>query len=383
MYEREESMALARRALGHLNRRSTDQADRPMEVPASLYADPTRYEDEVERIFRRSPLPLAFSVELPGPGTYRAMTVAGVPVLLVRGQDGVVRSFVNTCRHRGAQLCKQGHGAVQRLVCPYHAWQYDLEGKLRGVYGEATFGEVDRQTHSLVPLPIAERSGVVWGTLTPEVGFSVEEWLGPMRAQLDLLDLGSWHIHVQREFEGPTWKTAWDGYLESYHHAVLHTSTVARYTVGNLIVHDTFGLHQRMVFGQRSLEELNKIPESDWEPDKHIRRIFHVFPNMAVSAMLGDKCLINQIFPGPTQTSSITRQTILLAKAPQTAEEIRAADEFAEVTISAIRDEDYPINTGVQTGLLSGRSQGVIFGRNEPALQHFHKTLARVMASTD
>lgn len=379
MYEREESMTLARRALAHLNQRSTDQAASPMEVPARAYADPVRYEEEVERVFRRSPLPLAFSVELPGPGTYRAMTVAGVPVLIVRDQAGVVRSFVNACRHRGSQLCKVGRGAVQRLVCPYHAWQYDLDGKLRAIYGEATFGHLDRETHSLVPLPVAERSGVVWGTLTPEAGFSADEWLGRMQGQLDMLDLGNWHIHVQREFEGPMWKTAWDGYLESYHHAVLHTSTVARYTVGNLIVHDSFGVHQRMVFGQRSLEELNRTPEAEWEPDRHIRRIFHVFPNMAVSAMLGDKCLINQIFPGPTQTSSVTRQTIMLARPPQTPEEIRAADEFAEVTISAIRDEDYPINTGVQTSLLSGRAGSVVFGRNEPALQHFHKTLAHVM----
>jgi nitrite reductase/ring-hydroxylating ferredoxin subunit len=379
MYEREESMALARRALAHLNHRSTDQAENTMEVPASVYANPLRYEQEIERVFRRSPLPLAFSVELPGPGTYRAMTIAGVPVLLVRGQDGVVRSFVNACRHRGSQLCKPGAGAVQRLVCPYHAWQYDLEGRLRGVYGEATFGEVDRQTHSLVPLPVAEKCGVVWGTLTPGAEFEVDAWLGKMAAQLDTLDLGGWHIHVQREFEGPTWKTAWDGYLESYHHAILHTSTVARYTVGNLIVHDSFGVHQRMVFGQRSLDQLNTLPEDEWEPDRHIRRIFHVFPNMAVSAMLGDKCLINQIFPGPTQTSSITRQTIMLARKPQTQEEVSAADEFAEVTVSAIRDEDYPINSGVQVGLLSGRAPSVVFGRNEPALQHYHKTLARLM----
>lgn len=379
MYAREESMALARRALAHINKRTTDQAESTMEVSARSYSDPVRYEQEVECVFRHLPLPLAFSVELPKPQTYRAMTVAGVPVLLVRGEDNVVRSFVNTCRHRGSQLCKPGHGTVKRLVCPYHAWQYDLEGKLRGIYGETTFGDVDKETHSLVPLPVAERSGVVWGSLSPDEPFDADKWLGEMKNLLGALDLGSWHIHVQREFEGPMWKAAWDGYLESYHHSVLHTGTVARYTMGNLIVHDDFGIHQRMVFGQRSLEELNKTPESAWEPDKHVRRIFHVFPNMAVSAMLGGKCLINQIFPGPTQATSITRQTIMVATRPETEQEINEADEFAEVTIAAIRDEDYPINFGVQQGLLSGRAKSVIFGRNEPALQHYHKTLDRVM----
>jgi nitrite reductase/ring-hydroxylating ferredoxin subunit len=379
MYERQESIALARRALAHLNNRTTDQADQPMEVPAEAYSDPAHYEQEIERVFRRSPLPLCFSVELPGPETWRAMTVAGVPVLIVRGEDGVVRSFVNACRHRGSQLCKPGHGTAKRIVCPYHAWQYSLRGELQGIYGEATFGDIDKKTHSLVPLPVAERSGVVWGTLTPDADFDIDAWLGPMAQQLDTVDLARWHIHVQREFEGPMWKAAWDGYLESYHHSVVHTSTVARYTMGNLIVHDPLGLHQRMVFGRRSLEELNKIPEDQWQPDTHIRRIFHVFPNLAVSAMTGNHCLINQIFPGPTQAKSITRQTIMVREKPVTEEQKRDADEFAEVTISAIRDEDYPINEGVSQSLLSGRAKGVVFGRNEPALQHYHRTLQAVM----
>ena len=103
MHANEESMALARRALAHLNNKTTDQAPDTMEVPASAYSDPQRYRREVDRIFGRLPLPLAFSVELPGPQTYRAMSVAGIPVILVRGEDSVVRAFVNICRHRGAQ----------------------------------------------------------------------------------------------------------------------------------------------------------------------------------------------------------------------------------------------------------------------------------------
>lgn len=379
MHANEESMALARRALAHLNNKTTDQAPDTMEVPASAYSDPQRYRREVDRIFGRLPLPLAFSVELPGPQTYRAMSVAGIPVILVRGEDSVVRAFVNICRHRGAQLCKPGHGAARRLICPYHAWQYGLDGKLAGVYGAATFGDVDPETHSLTPLPCAERCGVVWASLTPGEAFDIDDWLGGMAGQLDTLGLGSWHIHRQIEFTGPTWKTAWDGYLESYHHSVLHAGTVAQFTVGNLIVHDSYGVHQRMVFGRRSLEELNKAPESQWEPDLHIRRIFHCFPNMAVSGVLGGYCLVNQIFPGPTQDSSVTRQTILVAHKPETPQEIKLADEFADVVLRAIRDEDYPVNTGVQESLSSGRTPSVVFGRNEPALQHYHRTLEHFM----
>jgi phenylpropionate dioxygenase-like ring-hydroxylating dioxygenase large terminal subunit len=378
----DESMALAKRALVHLNNRTTDQANGIMEVPATAYTDPARYQLEVDRIFGHLPLPLAFTVELPSPETYRAMTVLGIPVVLVRGEDSVVRAFMNVCRHRGAQLCKVGRGTVSRLVCPYHAWQYDLKGNLKGVYGSATFGDVDPGTHSLIELSCAERSGLIWVNLTAGETFDIDEWLGDMAAQLDTLDLSKWHIYGQTEFAGPNWKTAWDGYLESYHHAVVHSSTLGPLTVGNLIVHDTYGPHQRMVFGRRTLEQLNKVPDAEWDPDTHIRKIFHCFPNMAISGVVGGYCMVNQMFPGRTQEESITRQTILVSQPPETAEERRLADEFRDSMLRAIRDEDYPINYGVQESMKSGRNKGVLFGRNEPALQHFHETLHRFMGES-
>jgi hypothetical protein len=181
----------------------------------------------------------------------------------------------------------------------------------------------------------------------------------------------------QRAFEGPTCKVACDGYLESYHHCVEHTITVSPYTMGNLVVHDPFGVHQRMVFGRRSLEEPNGVPEAQWQPDLHIRRIFHVFPNLAVSAMKGGH-LINQIFPGATQAKSITGQTIMVREKPVADAQKREDHEFAEVTNGAIREEAHPTNEGVSQSLMSGRATGVVFGRNELALQ-YHRTLQSVM----
>ena len=379
MQASDESKTLAKRALTHLNNRTTDQASSTMELPATAYIDPERYQREVDRVFRHLPLALAFSIELPGPKTYLAMTVVGVPVLMVRAEDGVVRAFLNICRHRGAQLCKPGRGTAQRLVCPYHAWQYDLKGKLTGIFGEATFGEVDRHTHSLTELSCAERSGMVWVNLTPGETFDIDEWLGEFGGLLDKVELDQWHVYKQSEFPGSGWKTTWDGYQECYHHGVLHPKTVGAYTITNLIVHDTYGPHQRMVFARRTLDQLNKVPEAQWDVEQHIRKVYLGFPNIAVSAVLGGHCLVNQVFPGPTPETTITRQTILVTKMPETEEETRLAEEFSDTVLRAIRDEDTPINQGILQGLMSGRSQGVVLGRNEPAVQHFHKTLAQLM----
>src|SRR3546814_13807477 len=83
---------------------------------------------------------LMLTVELPEPGDYVARTMLGKPLLVVRGKDGVARIFLNVCRHRGAQLCKEGKGHAPRFACPYHNWTYDREGKLVGISGKDKFG---------------------------------------------------------------------------------------------------------------------------------------------------------------------------------------------------------------------------------------------------
>ena len=376
-------MALVRRALKHLDNKGTDQAAGTWTQPIESYIDPDQYNREVDRLFKHSPLALALSLELPAPKSYKAMTVMQTPLILVRGADGVARAFLNACRHRGAQLCKHGVGTAERFVCPYHAWQYDIQGKLTGLYGASTFGEVSAETHSLTELACAERAGLIWVMLTPGESFKVDDWLGDFSTQLDTLNLDGWYLYDQRDIPGPGWKVAWEGYLESYHHNTVHVNTVGKFTIGNLTLHDTYGPHQRIVFGRRSLSELPNQPEAQWEPEQHIRRIHLGFPNLAISGVLGDHCLVSQVFPGPTPETTVTRQSVLAAKRPVTEAEKQATEAFSQIVLQAVRDEDYAIGAGVQAGLKSGANQAFTIGRNEPAVQHFHKTVASFMASSD
>lgn len=377
-----ESMALARRALAHLHGKTTDQASATLEQPIDAYTNPERYRREVDRVFRHLPLALALSLELPHPGSYRALTVMEVPVLLVRGTDGVARAFLNVCRHRGAQICKLGTGTAERFVCPYHAWQYDVQGKLTGVFGAATFGDVSAQTHSLTELPCSERAGLLWVVLTPGETMDIDQWLGAFAGQLETLRLHDWYLVTQRDVPGPSWKVAWEGYLESYHHNTVHPNTVGKFTIGNLTLHDTYGPHQRIVFGRRSLSELAATPESEWQPEAHIRKIHIGFPNLAISGILGDHCMVSQVYPGPTPETTITRQSVLAARKPVTDEECQATEAFSAIVLTAVRDEDYVIGAGVQAGLKSGANTVLTIGRNEPAVQHFHQTLAKLMGQS-
>ncbi len=381
MDNKQVARSLVRRALERHVARSTDQAASPMMLPVSAYIDPYRYRHEVDRIFRRLPLALALSIELKEPGSFRTMEVLGVPVLISRGEDGLARAFINACRHRGAPVCEAKSGKIDRFVCRYHAWSYNHCGDLVGMYGSSTFGDIDRKAFGLTPLPCAERCGLIWVALKPDVQFDIDEWLGDFADQLNSLKLNDWYLYAQRELDGPGWKVTWDGYMESYHHNTLHANTVGKFTIGNLMLHDIYGPHQRITFGRKSLIDLVGKPEDEWgDPEEHVRLIHSCFPNLSVSGILGDHCLVSQVFPGPTPDRTVTRQNVLAAREPRTPEEKAATEAFSEVTLQAVRDEDYAIGLKIQAGLGAGGNKEFVFGRNEPALQHYHKWVARLSA---
>ena len=105
MHDQADLIDLARRALAHEQKRTTDQASDIMRMPVSAYTDEVRYSAERDRIFKTLPLAMALSLELPEPGDYKTLDSLETPVLLVRGDDGKVRAFLNACSHRGARVC--------------------------------------------------------------------------------------------------------------------------------------------------------------------------------------------------------------------------------------------------------------------------------------
>ena len=374
-------ISLVKRALDHYQNKTTDQASDVMSNSIDAYVDEDRYQKEVDRIFKRLPLALCLSSELPKDNTHRAMNVIDTPVLITRGKDSKVRAFLNVCRHRGSKICEEGTGKKRNFVCPYHAWTYDHEGKLIGMYGEKTFGDIKKEDFGLIELMCSERSGLVWVMLNPEENFNIDKWLGDFAPELDTLNLENWHIHEQREIDGPGWKVALDGYLEAYHHTQLHGDTVGKHTVGNLLVLDTYGPHQRLTFGRKTLKDLIDKPETEWEsPQENIRLIHSGFPNLSISGVLGDHCLVSQIFPTSSPNRTITRQTILSAKKPETDQELQNTNEFSEMVRQAVVDEDYKIGLEIQSNISHMGSNEFIYGKNEPAVQNYHSWIKRFMS---
>ena len=146
--DRQDQIDLLKRLLHYIETKTTALADVPWRNDVSVYTDLDLAAREQQVLFRRHPLLMGFASEWDEPGAFRTDDYAGVPILIVRGRDGKLRAFLNVCRHRGAKVA-QGGGTTGRFVCPYHAWTYDLSGKVIGIPDERCFPGVRSERPSL------------------------------------------------------------------------------------------------------------------------------------------------------------------------------------------------------------------------------------------
>jgi len=373
---RSRDVAVGESLLSHLEAGTTEQAENVVRMPVQYYLDPELWQREMTNIFKRLPLMLAFSTELASGGDYKAMEVVGVPVLILRGRDGRVRAFLNVCRHRGARLKEEGVGSCRRIVCPYHAWSYDHEGKLVGIYKPEQFGPVDPAASGLRELPCREEAGLVFVSLTPDRPMDLEAYLGPMLDELRTLGIEEWKVHARRELPSANWKATHDGYVDGYHLEVLHPKTVGLVSKGALNTFEGFGPHQKIGFANQDIEKLRDKPSSEWAQDEGFGFVRTLFPNVSFAVRAGAGGLVSQLLPGPTPDRARTIQSFVRARLPETDQEKAMAEAEVELFHAAVRDEDYATVDGVQQGMESGAIEEVVFGRNEIGNQRLHQWIA-------
>ncbi len=380
---RDQLISMARENLGFVKAGTTQLQTDLLRVPASNYFDPARWELEMDRIFGRLPLMLAFSCELREPGAYKSIVAADVPVLIIRGRDGEARAFLNSCAHRGAQVMPEGTGKARRFVCPYHAWTYDDRGSLVGILDEDEFGDVDRDCHGLTPLPITERAGLVWVALKPETPVDFDAFLAGYDEVLENFGFENWHVVSQRTVEGPNWKIAYDGYLDLYHLPILHKDTFGS-DFPNKAIYTAWGPHQRVSGPNPMLLPLEDKAEADWPMEALVGGVWTIFPHVSIATFDagGRGVLVSQLFPGKDPGSSVTVQNYLMADEPDEAGRAEA-EEQVDLLEYVVRVEDYATGLRQQRALIAGGRKEVLFGRNEGGGQRFHQWLGRLLDADD
>ncbi len=190
-------------------------------LPAAWYGAASHFEREVDRVWRRDWICVGDEAEMPSAGAWRAITVAGLPVLLVRDRTGVLRAFVNVCRHRAAPLCEVGdEGAGAAISCPYHAWLYRLDGSLARAQGVGAPDDFEPGDVSLRPLRIG--SWRRWVFVNAHVDAPPLD-LGPLADAARGYPVESMHVVLSESHERPfNWKVLLENYSENYHTPFVH-----------------------------------------------------------------------------------------------------------------------------------------------------------------
>lgn len=199
---------------------SEHDPDADWSLPGWLYTDPENHAREVERVIRPSWQIVCHESDLAQPGDYRTLDYIGESVIAVRGEDGAIRAFANVCRHRGSRICLEPVGRANVLVCPYHAWSYELDGRLRAA---RNMGDgFDKARHGLKPVALEVAEGLVFLSLADRpLAFD-----GARRAIAEAYGPYGWEgakVALRETYKvEANWKLAVENYLECYHCTPAH-----------------------------------------------------------------------------------------------------------------------------------------------------------------
>ena len=361
----------------HITNGTTEDAGGILKSPLSDFTCPDLLAQEQEQFFRKTPLMMGLSTDLPDPNSYWADNATGVPILMVRDEQGKFRAFANICRHRGAQVVPEGRGKKEQFSCPFHAWTYRNDGNLLAVNRENQFGKIEKNDHPLTELPAAEAYGTLWVRPTPGEPIDVDDCLGGLKDDLINWKLNDHHFASTQDIDARVnWKLAIDTFGENYHFSVLHRNTLANDIEGNLQTHDIYDRNYRMVFANRRFNyAMENLPNQDEWPFRHLTlSVYFIFPN---TIFLVDPVGVDVLRIFPLENSPSKSRTVHSWYVEPNVREYfvdhaisfsARFDGFNEV----IENEDYKVAASTQANAETGIQSEVIFGRNEPALHHYH-----------
>jgi choline monooxygenase len=350
----------------------------PVDLASTLIPDAYVSDDfhalELDRIFGRSWVPVGVTDELAEPGSYVVVDVGGRSLIVCRNRDGELRAHHNVCRHRGSRLCEDGRGRVERFFqCPYHAWAYDLDGRLlgtplftpeagipddqRAVFDMSGVTSFDRADYGLHPARIDTWGCLVFVCLDPEAPPIAEE-LGDLPGRLAGYRLGEQRLLRSVEYEiAANWKLVAENFMEYYHLPWVHPGLVK---VSPMKAHHRWqGAGMYVGFctspiasntdggGWQGLPAVSTLDDDDAVS----ARFVWLFPNVAVNALPNHTFVF---LARPTAAGATSETAYLLAHPDSIEGAGDALDAETEALIrfwDEVNREDIAIVERVQAGL--------------------------------
>ncbi|MFL6665207.1 MAG: aromatic ring-hydroxylating oxygenase subunit alpha [Rhizobacter sp.] len=364
-----------------------EMGDEAGTVPAGHYTDPLHWQHEQERLFAQWPIVAAHSSELAA-GSALPFDALGVPIVVTRAADGRARAFFNVCRHRGMALVASAGEEPARakpckaLVCPYHGWTYELDGRLRHRLHAETFDGIDPATLNLVELPCDEAGGLVFVKRTPGPAFSAAAFLQGLDEHLQWMGLPEMTVFrkVDRVYAA-NWKLTVDAFLEGYHIRVLHRDTIYPFFADAYTVNLHAGPHQDSLVARRAAFDAFEPPQDRYGLCKLATPTQLVFPNTFLIWHPDYASLIGMHSPAVGQVRWV--HTMLIPP-DRTGDDWKPHWEktFQLIEQTVFQQEDIATAVAIQRGLSSGANTALHLGRLEHEVLRFHRGIDAAIAGT-
>jgi choline monooxygenase len=344
--------------------------ERARTIPALWYSDPEIHEAECRSVFGGTWQAVGRTDQVRQPGQFFTADVAGEPIVVVRGDDGVLRAFANVCRHRAAMVVPEAEGRASKLRCRYHGWTYDLCGRLRGTPEFDGVADFRREDNGLPAVAVETWGPLVW-VHVGQPAETLAEFLGPIGQRMAGLGLDSLCFVARREYRlACNWKVFVDNYLDGgYHVNTVHPGLagVLDYT------------HYRTEIAGNTAVQISPLKPSADAGVSGVRSgdnayYWWVFPNLMLNAYTGVMDT-NLVLPEGPDACRVVFDFYFADT------EGAAAEAFIARSIEVghqIQREDVGICEEVQRGLASRTyDTGRFSVRREAAGYHFHQLLAR------
>lgn len=338
-------------------------------IPALWYVDPRIAELEAQTVFSKSWQAIGRAEQVAKPGQFVTGTVAGEPLVAVRGADGTLRAFYNVCRHHAAKVVTEPCGSATLLHCPYHGWNYGLDGSLKGMPEFDGVLNFDRQQNGLVPVKVETWENFVFVNLDPRAA-SLATFLAALITRTAPLGLAKLHFFDRRVYDiRCNWKVFVDNYLDGgYHVPHLHKglNSVLDYKQYTIEIEDRYCLQSSPMVASEEDAATGATRKGDraW--------YFWQYPNFMINCYEGYMDT-NLVIP-----MDVDHCRVIFDFYFSDVSEARLEYNRQSIAVGdRVQDEDLGICEDVQRGLKSrAYGAGRLSVRREAGEQLFHRLLA-------
>lgn len=352
-------------------------ADADFSLPGWIYTDPEFYEVEMARVIRPSWQIVCHESDLARPGDWRTIGYLGEQLVVLRGEDGAIRGFHNVCRHRAMRILEGDAGCAKKLVCPYHAWAYELDGRLSGVPMKRDYPALRLEDNGLVPVEVSTWRGFVFVRLEDDGGPSVAEMMAPYDAEIAPYRFEEMRTisEVRLRDRAVNWKNVGDNYSDNLHIPVAHDGLSRlfgkSYAIeaagwvdkmsGGLVDRPSDNMWER--FYQKHLPRVDHLPEANQRQWVY----YKLWPNMAFD-IYADQIDFMQWLPTSPTTCVLREMAFALPDERREMKLVRYANWRINRVVNA---EDTWLIERVQQGMASQSYTVGPIGASEVCLRSF------------